>query len=201
MKELILATGNTHKAEEFALLLQGIGFNIVSASKCGGMPPVVEDGETFAANAQIKAEALRAIAPTDAWVLADDSGLEVDALDGAPGIFSARYAGSGASDQENLQKLLSSMKQVKNRSARFRCVLCLIDPEGYLTHYEGISIGTISANPSGTKGFGYDPVFIPEGYNKSFSELGETVKNKISHRAKAVDWLRTVLGEIDAVSH
>mgnify|MGYP000343331196 FL=1 len=198
MEDLILATGNNHKAEEFAQLLDGLSFQVRSASFCGGMPTVTEDGTAFAANADLKATALRAIAPANAWVLADDSGLEVDALDGAPGIFSARYAGPGASDRQNLEKLLAEMRDVpgSQRTARFRCVLCLIDPHGHRTFYDGICNGQIATQPTGTEGFGYDPIFIPDAYEKSLAELGESVKSRISHRAKAVEWLRSVIEEV-----
>ena len=109
-QQLIVATGNAHKAEEFDSLLAGAGFDVVSAQSCGGMPDVVEDGDSFAANARIKARALRSIAPDSAWILSDDSGLEVDALDGAPGIYSARFAGESASDQDNVRKLLAELE-------------------------------------------------------------------------------------------
>jgi len=193
---LIIATGNAHKVEEFDLLLKGLDFEVKSAQSCGGMPDVDENGSTFAANAQLKAEALRKQAPVDAWVMADDSGLEVDALDGAPGIYSARYAGAGASDQDNVVKLLDALKDVpeEKRSARFRCVLCVIDHEGYITHYDGSCEGRIDFEVHGEGGFGYDPIFIPDGYSESFAQLGDAVKMRLSHRAKAVEWMRTILG-------
>lgn len=192
---LIIATGNAHKVEEFELLLQGLNFEVVSANACGGMPQVEENGSTFAANAQLKAEALRAQAPAGSWVLADDSGLEVDALDGAPGIYSARYAGAQASDRANVDKLLAALQDVPHseRGARFRCVLCLIDHEGYMTHYDGTCEGRIDTEVHGDGGFGYDPIFIPEGYNKSFAQLGDAVKGELSHRGKAVQWMRSIL--------
>lgn len=193
-KQLIIASGNAHKVSEFSSLLEGLGFEVCSAKVCGGMPDVVEDGDSFAANALIKARALRAIAPKDAWVLSDDSGLSVDMLGGAPGIFSARYAGPEATDQKNLEKLLYVLCGVPtaSRSARFRCVLALIDPEGNETCHEGACAGHIAMEPSGAAGFGYDPIFIPEGYNQSFAELGDAVKSKLSHRAKAVDVLKGI---------
>lgn len=199
MAELIIATGNPHKVEEFELLLADLGFNVCSAQVCGGMPEVDENGDSFAANAQLKAEALRKIAPADAWVLADDSGLEVDALDGAPGIFSARYAGEDANDGDNLAKLLDALADVPagKRTARFRCVLCLIDPDGFITHYDGTCEGSMDFKPQGSEGFGYDPAFIPDGYSESFGQLGEDVKSRLSHRARAVQWLRSVVGELD----
>ncbi|MGZ0709934.1 RdgB/HAM1 family non-canonical purine NTP pyrophosphatase [Coraliomargarita sp. W4R53] len=192
MKQLIVATGNAHKVEEFDGLLADCGFEVSSAKVCGGMPDVVEDGDTFAANARIKALALRAQAPADAWIVSDDSGLEVDALDGAPGIYSARYAGEGASDLDNLNKLLAELaKQPEaSRSARFRCVLCLIDPTGAEHFFDGACEGMITQVPIGKAGFGYDPVFVPAGYTESFAELGEATKSQLSHRALAVKALR-----------
>ena len=193
---LIIATGNAHKVEEFELLLKGLDFDVVSAKACGGMPEVDENGSTFAANAQLKAEALRKLAPADAWVMADDSGLEVDALDGAPGIYSARYAGADASDQDNVVKLLDALKGVPKakRTARFRCVLCVIDHEGYITHYDGSCEGRIDTEVHGDGGFGYDPIFIPDGYSENFAQLGDEVKGQLSHRGKAVEWMREILG-------
>lgn len=193
--QLIIATGNAHKVQEFEQLLTGIPFEVVSAKVCGGMPEVDENGGSFVANSQIKAEALRENAPEGAWVMADDSGLEVDALDGAPGIYSARYAGADASDEDNVTKLLGALGDLPKaqRTARFRCVLCVIDEFGLITHYDGTCEGHISSAPTGESGFGYDPVFIPEGYDKSFAELGDTVKGELSHRAKATVWLKDTL--------
>ncbi|MGZ0654637.1 RdgB/HAM1 family non-canonical purine NTP pyrophosphatase [Coraliomargarita sp. W4R72] len=192
MKQLIVATGNAHKVEEFDGLLADCGFEVSSAKVCGGMPDVVEDGDTFAANARIKALALRAQAPADAWIVSDDSGLEVDALDGAPGIYSARYAGEGASDLDNLNKLLAELAKQPEalRSARFRCVLCLIDPTGAEHFFDGACEGMITQAPTGKAGFGYDPVFVPAGYTESFAELGDATKSQLSHRALAVKALR-----------
>ena len=193
---LIIATGNVHKVEEFELLLKNLDFNVCSAEVCGGMPEVDENGSTFAANAQLKAKTLRKLAPMGAWVMADDSGLEVDALDGAPGIYSARYAGEDASDHDNLVKLLDAIKNVpkEKRTARFRCVLCVIDPDGYTTHYDGSCEGRLDVEVHGDRGFGYDPIFVPDGYSESFAQLGDEVKSQLSHRATAVEWMRTIVG-------
>lgn len=184
---LLLASGNSHKVAEFRRLLAGTGLEIASAARCGGMPAVEETGTTFAANARIKAEALGARAPESAWVLADDSGLQVDFLRGAPGVFSARYAGAGAGDRDNLEKLLWALREVpeNQRAARFRCVLCLIRPGAEPDYFEGACEGRIALRAAGGSGFGYDPVFIPEGFDQSFAELGEAVKAELSHRAKA----------------
>lgn len=193
---LIIATGNAHKVEEFELLLKDLDFKVCSAKVCGGMPEVDENGSTFAANAQLKAQALRKLAPTGAWVMADDSGLEVDALGGAPGIYSARYAGEDASDHDNLVKLLDALRNVpkEKRTARFRCVLCVIDHEGHTTHYDGSCEGCLDFEVHGDGGFGYDPIFIPDGYSESFAQLGYEVKSRLSHRAKAVEWMRAIVG-------
>ncbi len=195
MKQLIVASGNAHKVEEFDGLLDDCGFEVLSAKVCGGMPDVLEDGDTFEANARIKALALRAIVPKEAWIVSDDSGLEVDALDGAPGIYSARYAGEGASDLHNLNKLLLELEEQPSaqRAARFRCVLCLIDPSGSERFFEGACEGRIAKAPAGAEGFGYDPVFVPEGHSESFAELGESIKSKLSHRALAVLAMRRCL--------
>ena len=196
MKQLIVATGNPHKVGEFESLLAGSGFELCSARICGGMPPVVEDGASFAENAAIKARALWRMAPAAAWIVSDDSGLEVDALDGAPGIYSARYASEAAADVENVDKLLDALRGVDSvrRTGRFRCVLCLIDPDGNTYSFEGACEGHISEAPRGASGFGYDPVFVPVGYEETFAELGEVVKAKLSHRALAVQALRRFLG-------
>lgn len=193
---LILATGNLHKVEEFARLLKDSNVDVISAKVCGGMPEVDENGSTFAENAHIKARALHALAPNGAWVMADDSGLEVDELNGAPGIYSARYAGSGASDKDNVAKLLKAMQglSVNLRKARFKCVLCVIDSKGGVTYHEGTCEGRIATESHGEGGFGYDPVFVPDGYFESLAELGSELKNRISHRARAVKSMRQKLG-------
>ncbi len=188
MNQIIAATNNAHKVEEFKELFTGSDFELSSAEVCGGMPRVVEDGDSFAANARIKAIALRALAPKKAWIMSDDSGLEVDALEGAPGIYSARYAGQSATDSKNVEKLLGELTERtgKDRKARFRCVLCLLDARGNESYHEGISHGLIASVASGKEGFGYDPIFIPDGHRESFGELGQEIKSRYSHRALAV---------------
>ncbi|MGA2053344.1 MAG: RdgB/HAM1 family non-canonical purine NTP pyrophosphatase [Opitutales bacterium] len=188
-----LATGNAHKLREFQQMLAGAGlpWAVESAAKLGGMPEVEESAETFAGNALIKARALRAKAPAGAWVLADDSGLEVAALGGAPGVRSARYAGPGAKDGENTAKLLRELASVPEgkRTARFVCVLALIGPDGAEKIFEGACAGRIGTMGAGAGGFGYDPVFYPEGLAQTYAEIGEEVKNRISHRGRAVEKL------------
>lgn len=196
--KLYLATGNAHKVEEFGQLLAAaeLPVTLLSATSVGGMPEVDETATTFAGNARIKAEALRALVPHDSWVLADDSGLEVDALGGAPGIRSARYAGEKASDGDNRQKLLAEMKHVpeSQRRARFVCVLALLGPhESHL--FEGTCSGRMIESESGAGGFGYDPLFRPDGFEATFAEMPGDLKNRISHRGRALEklaaWLRT----------
>ena len=188
MKKIVLATGNDHKTEEFNDLFADSEFKILSAVKYGGMPEVIEDGNTFQSNAYLKAYALSKQIDKKHWVIADDSGLEVDHLAGAPGIYSARYAGVGASDIENMDKLLKNLKGLSKseRRARFRCVLCLIDKDSGTYYFEGICEGKIGLKPKGKFGFGYDPIFIPDGHKASFAELGESIKSQLSHRARAV---------------
>jgi XTP/dITP diphosphohydrolase len=188
MKKIVLASGNDHKAEEFEELFSDSEFKVLSAGKFGGMPSVIEDGKTFQSNAYLKAYALSKQLKKKHWVIADDSGLEVDHLSGAPGIYSARYAGVGASDTDNTDKLLGNLKGLSKskRRARFRCVLCLIDKEGGTFYFEGACEGRIGLAPTGRFGFGYDPIFIPDGHKASFAELGDSIKSQLSHRAKAV---------------
>lgn len=188
MKKIVLATGNDHKVEEFKDLFINGEFKVLSANKYGGMPEVIENGKSFHSNAYLKAYALSKQLKKKHWVIADDSGLEVDYLDGAPGIYSARYAGAQASDMDNVDKLLTALLGISKskRRARFRCVLCLIDKEGGTYYFEGSCEGKIGLKAKGKSGFGYDPIFIPDGHKDSFAELGESIKMQLSHRAKAV---------------
>ena len=151
------------------------------------MPPVVEDTGTFIGNARKKALALRPLLPAGAWALADDSGVCVDALDGAPGVESAYYAGPQADPAANLARLVAAMRAVPapQRGAQFRCVLVAIGPGGEEHVAEGACVGRLLVEPKGGAGFGYDPLFVPDGYAQSYAELGDEVKNVISHRARA----------------
>lgn len=184
--ELWISTTNKNKLNEFRNIMGSIAdIHSVSELKSYSAPP--ETGKTFVENARIKAKTLKAIKP-GVWVIADDSGLEVEGLGGLPGIHSARYAGEKAGDKENVAKLLK-MLQIRspgNRKALFRCALVAYDPSGSEHVVEGVVNGTISSTVKGTVGFGYDPIFIPEGKEQTFSELGIAVKNQISHRAKAI---------------
>lgn len=184
-----LATGNAHKVREFQQLADQarLGFRFLPASP---MPAVVEDAGTFVGNARKKAEALHATLPVDAWVLADDSGLCVDALAGRPGVESAYYAGPEGDAAANLRKLTEAMRPVPRemRGAYFACVLVLLPGRVAGEQvFEGRCPGRLTLEPVGGNGFGYDPLFVPEGFNQTYAELGAEVKNKISHRGQA--WL------------
>ena len=187
--KLYLASGNAHKVREFQALADAsrLGIEIISAKTIGGMPPVVEDTGTFVGNATKKARALRALLPSDAWVLADDSGLCVDALGGAPGVESAYYAGPQGDSAANLAKLVQTMRDVpeERRGAHFICVLVLIDGAGHEQVFEGRCDGHLLHEPRGAAGFGYDPLFVPAGHKKSLAEIDEASKNRLSHRGRA----------------
>lgn len=196
--KLYLASGNAHKAAEMNALAQasGLAIEIVSAKAVGGMPPVVEDTGTFVGNARKKALGLKAVLPDDAWVLADDSGLCVDELGGGPGVESAYYAGPQGDGAANLRKLIEVMRVVptERRGAYFVCVLLVAGPGGAEQVFEGRCDGSLSREPKGGAGFGYDPLFVPGGYEQSFAELGDATKNALSHRGRAwsqlAAWLR-----------
>jgi XTP/dITP diphosphohydrolase len=193
--ELLLATCNAHKAREFRELL-GDDFNVRDLSAFPDPKLPKETGCTFEENARLKALAVSQ--NQNHLVLADDSGLEVDALGGAPGIFSARYAAEHAGDDHNIDKLLRELekigaREISKRTARFRCVLALAHKGKILETCSGLVEGAIVGLPRGTSGFGYDPVFRPNGFDKTFGELPTSVKNEISHRARAVRALRTAL--------
>lgn len=197
--KVYLASGNSHKHAEFLQIVRKYrrDFPLHPATKIGGMPDVEECGATFKENARIKARALGGKVPDGAWVVADDSGLIVDALDGAPGVHSARYAGPGGNAVANNIKLLKELKGVPDsrRTARFRCVLCFCQPGGDTHFFKGDCEGRILTVPEGHEGFGYDPLFVPEGYNKSFADLGSAIKNTLSHRGRAVaEWMKFLEG-------
>ncbi len=190
LQKVYLASGNAHKLEEFRELVRthGIPIDLRSANEAGGMPEVEESGNTFEANALIKAQALSASIESSAWVLSDDSGLVVDALDGGPGVHSARYAGPGANAGKNNRKLLDQLAAVpaEKRTARFVCVLCLLGRDTAARYFTGKCEGLIMTSPTGDEGFGYDPLFVPCGYTETFASLGAVVKHGISHRGRAV---------------
>lgn len=197
--KFFLASGNAHKVAELRRLAaeSKLAVEIASAKEVGGMPHVDEDTGTFVGNARKKALALRARIPADTWALADDSGVCVDALGGQPGVESAYFAGPQGDAAANLAKLVAVMRgvPVERRSAYFLCVLVVIGPAGEEFVFEGTCSGTLLDEPRGAAGFGYDPLFVPTGYRESYSELGDEVKNSLSHRAhawaKLAEWLRT----------
>jgi XTP/dITP diphosphohydrolase len=181
--KLIFATGNPHKVAEVRSVLGSV-MEILTPEDAGlGTPDLPETSDTLEGNAREKAEALYALCHTDCF--AEDTGLEVEALDGAPGTNTARYAGLTCTPEDNIAKLLSELVPHRNRRARFRAVVVLIR-DGLAHCFDGSVQGTISDRPRGTGGFGYDPVFIPDGYTKTFAELPSDVKNGISHRVRAV---------------
>lgn len=196
---IILASSNPNKACEYETLLHGI--HVQPMPDTFSLPP--ETGDTFHENALIKAQAVReqflelaAAGELGAppWVMADDSGIEVEALGNAPGIYSARYAGEGASDADNVRKLLDELAGKADRAARFICEIACLDPDGHLLTARGELKGVIMDEPRGESGFGYDPVFIPDGYGLTVAELGAEEKNRISHRARATLNLLSQLG-------
>ena len=184
--QLIVATRNPHKTHEIQRIL-GPAFTVSDLSAHPEVPDTHETGKSFQENAMLKAVGASRHLP--GFIVADDSGLEVDALGGAPGIFSARYAGKNASDKQNVDKLLSELTRTgagANRSARFRCVIALVRHGELLGTFEGVVEGTIVDRARGSHGFGYDPVFVPRGFEETFAELPPQVKDTISHRAKAI---------------
>ncbi|MBQ1178789.1 MAG: non-canonical purine NTP diphosphatase [Bacteroidaceae bacterium] len=186
-QKIVFATNNAHKLEEVAAIL-GDGFEVLSLREIGCDTDIPETSDTFAGNAMQKASFVKEYYGYDCF--ADDSGLEVDILDGAPGVYSARYSGGGS--EANMDKLLLNLTGKSERGAQFRTVVALlIGKESHL--FEGIVRGTIIEERRGEGGFGYDPIFVPEGYEQTFAELGSEVKNSISHRAKAVKQLAEYL--------
>lgn len=193
-RPLVLATRNRGKIAEFAELFSGTDIELRSLDDFGPIPPVVEDGETFEDNAVIKARFTARVLGLPA--LADDSGLTVKALGGEPGVLSARYAGEGAIDRENNLRLLDRMKGVKEREAAFICVLAIAVPRGPALIYDGICEGVISEALTGGEGFGYDPLFYYPPLEKTFAQMPQAEKNRVSHRGKAMAELK---GEMEKV--
>ena len=188
----VFATNNIHKLREVTEIISD-SFRIAGLSDIGCLEDIPETADTLEGNALLKARYVKDNYGYDCF--ADDTGLEVEALGGAPGVYSARYAGPAHDSQANMQKLLQQMKGLANRKARFRTVIAFIQGEKeYL--FEGIIDGQITESPRGSNGFGYDPVFVPDGYTETFAELNETAKNAISHRAIAVQQLAGFLRKI-----
>ena len=197
--KLVLATRNNGKVQEISEMLEAqTELQLLSLHSYPDAPVVVEDGTTYEENAIKKASTLATY--TGHLTIADDSGLEVDALDGAPGVHSARYGGENASDQDRITKLLDAIQGVPDdqRSGRFICAVAIADPLSQPEVVRGVCEGHILHTPRGEAGFGYDPVFVPAGYDKTFAELGDEIKNRISHRARALDKARKLLSEMNS---
>ncbi len=186
-QKIVFATNNAHKLEEVAAML-GENYEVLSLREIGCHDDIPETADTFAGNAIQKVRYVKEHYGYDCF--ADDSGLEVDALDGAPGVYSARYSGGGS--EANMDKLLQNLTDENERGAQFRTVIALLIGEE-LRFFEGVVRGTIIRDRRGEGGFGYDPIFVPDGYDRTFAELGSEVKNRISHRAKAVEKLAEYL--------
>lgn len=196
MAHLVLATRNEGKVRELTALLMPLGIQVVSLAAYPELPEIPEEGDTFEANALTKARTVAA--HTGRLAMADDSGLEVEALNGAPGVHSARFAGEPRDDRRNNEKLLRLLEGVpwEKRRARFRCVIALVTPEGAERITEGTCEGFISHELRGTGGFGYDPLFYLPEFKQTFAELGLDTKNRISHRARALVAARTLVAEL-----
>jgi len=193
-RTLVLSTGNINKVKEIRDILKDLPIDVISKDELGLKEiDVIEDGETLEENAIKKAKAIKD--RVQGMVMADDTGLFVDYLNGEPGIKSARYSGPDATDEKNIQKLLKALEGVpmEKRTATFKTVIVLITEEGEVLTVTGECKGRIAFKKRGQSGFGYDPLFIVDGYDKTFAELGNNIKNHISHRAKALEKLRIVL--------
>lgn len=190
MQKLLVATGNSHKTDEIRAIL-GAGYVVSDLKAHPELPEVEETGTTFLENATLKAVEISK--QVDGLILSDDSGLEVDALGGEPGVYSSRYAGEAGNDAANNKKLLHELQGKDNRKARFRCVMVLAQDGEVLTSFDGAVEGRMLSELHGEGGFGYDPLFVPDGYDQTFSQLSEGIKNQLSHRAvamqKVVAWL------------
>ncbi len=189
-RKIVVASNNKHKIREISQILDG--FNVKPASSVVDRFYVEEDGDSFCENAYLKAKALSAY--TNEIVLADDSGLEVLALGGEPGVFSARYSREGT-DEVNVRKLLDKLKGLSDRRARFVCCVVAI-VGGEVLQREGYVYGTIIDSPRGSSGFGYDPIFVPDGFSQTFAEMDPDLKNSISHRRRALEGIKEVLEEL-----
>jgi XTP/dITP diphosphohydrolase len=191
--QLVIASNNPHKIDEISAIYAGLPLTILSAQRAGLPLDVAETGTTFLENATLKVSAFPDLPQT--MYLADDSGLEVAALAGRPGVHSARYGGPGLSDAARSAALLAELGNTADRRAQFVAVCVLRLPNGSLHHARGAVTGTLLHSPSGSGGFGYDPLFVPDGYTESFAALPPAVKNRLSHRGRALAALRPALGE------
>ncbi len=194
-KNLIVATKNKDKVREIKLILKPLGIKVISLIDLPNMPDIKENGRTFSENAVKKAKTIAERSKT--YVLADDSGLEVNSLNGRPGVRSARYAGPNPTTKKLCMKLLKEMKDKRDRRARFVCVIAIASPKKSLT-VKGVCKGRIVFKMKGVHGFGYDPVFVPQGYGKTFAQMPLKHKNQISHRGKALKKAKACLDRIFA---
>jgi XTP/dITP diphosphohydrolase len=201
MHTVLLATSNLHKLDEFRAIFSDLPLKLVSLNDIHLSVEVDETGSTFAENAELKARTYAQM--SHMLTLSDDSGLEVDALNGIPGVYSARYLGSETSYEERFRVILERMKDVplEKRSARFCCVIALADPSGTIRTVEGVVEGAIADRPRGSHGFGYDPIFLLPELGKTFAELGPEYKNRISHRARAARLAHKLLEDWPVDSH
>lgn len=183
LPRLIIATRNAHKTGEIAAML-GDSFEVLDATAFADFPEIEETGTTFLENATLKAVGISRL--IDGWVLSDDSGLEVDVLGGAPGVYSSSYGGEEGNHEKNMDRLIAEMAGKSQQGARFRCTMVLARGGKPEAHFSGTVEGRIIAERRGSGGFGYDPLFIPEGYQETFAELGDAIKNQLSHRARAL---------------
>ena len=183
MQKLLVATGNSHKTDEIRAIL-GAGYVVSDLKAHPELPEVEETGTTFLENATLKAVEISK--QVDGLILSDDSGLEVDALGGEPGVYSSRYAGEAGNDAANNKKLLHELQGEDSRTARFRCVMVLAQDGEVLASFDGAVEGRMLSELHGEGGFGYDPLFVPDGYEQTFSQLSEEIKNQLSHRAVAM---------------
>ncbi len=191
---LVVATRNPHKTTEIRSMLTG-QFEVLDVTSFPECPEIAETGTTFLENARLKAEGIST--RIDGWVLSDDSGLEVDALDGAPGVWSSSFGGEEGNHARNNARLMEEMAGKTNRRARFRCTMVLARNGRKKAHFSGTVEGRIIDSPRGAAGFGYDPLFIPDGHPQTFAELGEAVKNTLSHRARALAQVVTYLATFE----
>jgi XTP/dITP diphosphohydrolase len=191
LPRLIVATRNAHKSAEIRAMI-GDRFEVLDANDFPECPQIEETGTTFLENARLKAEGISRV--VDGWVLSDDSGLEVDALDGAPGVWSSSFGGDEGNHARNNERLIAEMTGKTDRRARFRCTMVLAREGLEQANFSGIVEGRIIEAPRGAAGFGYDPLFIPDGHEQTFSQLGEDLKNTLSHRSRA---LAQVIGYLE----
>jgi XTP/dITP diphosphohydrolase len=191
--DLLIGTGNAGKIRELKTGLRGLPIALRVVSEILRLPPPPETGFSYEENALVKANFYYQI--TGLWTLADDSGLEVDGLQGQPGLHTARYGGTALTDEERLAYVLKKLSNANNRAARFVCVLALVGPQ-YSATVRGDCYGSITPKPRGRRGFGYDPIFVPDGYKQTFAELTDLTKSQISHRARALSAAKPLLQRI-----